>query len=242
MVRSTFAMRLSDDAKLLAVYSGAATAALLFAGWAALSRPRKAAFREIDVQRINVVEPDGTLRLVLSGKARFPGLIFRGKERPHPRDTAGMLFFNDQGTENGGLIFGGRRGPDGKASSGGSLTFDQFEQDQVVQLMQNESDGRRTAGLKVNDAPETPLDLDMLLGLDKLGSAAREAEIERLRKEGSLLRQRVFVGKTADRSARVVLRDTQERERLVLEVAPDGSPSVKLLDEDGKVLSRLPPR
>jgi len=242
MVRSTLAMRLSADARILAVYSGAVTAALLFAGWSALSRPKRAVFRELEVQRIDVVEPDGSVRLVLSNKARFPGLIFRGKERPHDRDTAGMLFFNDQGTENGGLIFGGRRGPDGKVTSGGSLTFDQFEQDQVVQLMQNESDGRRTAGLKVNDAPDAALDFDLFDRLDKLDAKARDAEIQRLKKEGRLLRQRVFVGKNADGGARVVLRDAQERERILLEVAPDGEPSVKLLDAAGRVLGRLPAR
>ena len=62
----------------------------------------EAAFDEITVQRINLVEPDGTLRMVLSDKARIPGLVIRGKEYPREdRQTAGMLFFNDEGTENG---------------------------------------------------------------------------------------------------------------------------------------------
>jgi hypothetical protein len=59
-----------------------------------------------NVQRINVVEPDGTLRLVLSNHSRLPGVIVRGKERPFARPQAGMLFYNDEGTENGGLVFG----------------------------------------------------------------------------------------------------------------------------------------
>jgi hypothetical protein len=46
-----------------------------------------------------------------------------------------MLFFNDEGTENGGLIFSGPKNKDGKViDSGGSLTFDQYEQDQIVQI------------------------------------------------------------------------------------------------------------
>ena len=48
--------------------------------------------------------------MVISNKADFPGIIIKGKETPHPdRKTAGMLFFNDEGTENGGLIFGGSK-------------------------------------------------------------------------------------------------------------------------------------
>lgn len=44
-----------------------------------------ASFDEIRVQRIAVVEPDGTLRMVVSDHARFPGIIIRGKEKPFRR-------------------------------------------------------------------------------------------------------------------------------------------------------------
>ncbi len=49
-------------------------------------------FGTIDVQRINVVEPNGTLRMVISDPARFPGAIVKGKQYPFNRHTAGMLF------------------------------------------------------------------------------------------------------------------------------------------------------
>ena len=39
----------------------------------AISNPSKASFQEIDVQRINVREPDGTLRMVVFSKAAAPG-------------------------------------------------------------------------------------------------------------------------------------------------------------------------
>src|SRR4029450_10167607 len=101
--------------RFLMIYSGVLTAvfALTLLGGLVTQR-QKSKFDEINVHRINVYEPDGTLPMVISNKARFPGLIIRGKEYPHPRPQAGMLFFNDEGTENGGLIFGGRKGKDGK--------------------------------------------------------------------------------------------------------------------------------
>src|ERR1700732_859217 len=70
-------------------------------------------FNELDVQRINVREPDGTLRMTISNSAKAPGLIFKGQEHPFPnRQAAGILFFNDEGTETGGLLFGGaKKGP-----------------------------------------------------------------------------------------------------------------------------------
>src|SRR5690606_12971006 len=97
--------------KLLIAYSAVVTAALAI-GIVSNARAVKttASFEEIDVKRINIREDDGTLRMIVSNTTRFPGIIFRGKHHPHPnRTTAGILFFNDEGTENGGLIFGGKK-------------------------------------------------------------------------------------------------------------------------------------
>ena len=107
----------------------------------AIGAQSKAAFDEIDVKRINLREEDGTLRLVISNTQRLPGVIVKGKEQPHPnRRTAGMLFFNEEGTENGGLTFSGTT-QDGKVSSSGHLSFDRYEQDQVIQISQGEEQG-----------------------------------------------------------------------------------------------------
>src|SRR6266568_5504665 len=76
----------------------------------------KTKFREIDVQHVNVVEPDGTLRMIISNHAKLPGIIVRGKEERFDRPQAGLLFYNDVGSENGGLIFGGRRNAKGEVS------------------------------------------------------------------------------------------------------------------------------
>ena len=152
-----------DAQKALIVYSGVLTAVVVgFLVSGAVQGPQRASFDEIDVQRINVREPDGTLRLVVSNQARFPQIIVKGREYRHTgRDTAGMLFFNEEGTENGGLIWGGRE-IDGKRSSEGSLTFDRYQQDQTVQLIGSENGAARTSGLRVNDQPEAPMDFAAL--------------------------------------------------------------------------------
>src|SRR5882757_6166576 len=93
-------------------------------------------FDEIQVHRLNLVEPDGTLRMVISDRDRMPGVIVKGKESPKAdRPGAGMLFYNDEGSENGGLVFGGHRNDKGEiVDSGGSLTFDKYGASQIVQL------------------------------------------------------------------------------------------------------------
>jgi len=88
--------------RVLLIYSGVLTGVLaivLLSGFDGLQKT--ASFDPIDVKRINLVEPDGTIRLVISDKSKFPGLIVKGKEYTQDRQTAGMLFFNDGGTENG---------------------------------------------------------------------------------------------------------------------------------------------
>ena len=72
------------------IFTSVALAAVLTMG-AARSPPDH--FDQITVRRINLVEPDGTLRMVIADKALLPGVIVKGKEHPPvDRPQAGMLF------------------------------------------------------------------------------------------------------------------------------------------------------
>src|SRR2546428_11039594 len=111
--------------KVLVVYSTVLTTLLAAFTLAGSAAARVQHFDEIDTHRINVREADGTLRMVISNHARLPGVIVRGKENPPvDRPYAGMLFYNDEGTENGGLRFGGHRNAKGESGgSGVALSF-----------------------------------------------------------------------------------------------------------------------
>ncbi len=117
------------------------------------SEPKR--FDEISVHRLNVTESDGTLRMVLSSKQRLPPVIIKGKERPEmgeARPQAGMIFYNDEGTENGGLIFSGRKNERGQVvDSGASLSFDRYGAGQTIQLAGVDDNENHFAGLQVND-------------------------------------------------------------------------------------------
>lgn len=209
----------------------------------AVGGPTETAFDTIDVHRINLREPDGTVRLVISDKARFPGIIVRGKETPHAsrRDSAGMLFFNDEGTENGGLIFGGLE-TNGIARAFGHLSFDQYEQDQVVNLEQSEEGGERRAGLSISDRPDKPLDYAALSHLDAAPEGpAKQAWIGRLEAAGEFGRPRLFIGKS-DNNSELSLRDGQGRKRLMLKVTAAGVATIQFLDEGGRVVRTVTPR
>src|SRR5688500_19275183 len=60
---------------------------------------QKQVFTEIDVERINVIEKDGTLKMVISNQKRqHPGMM-DGKMLPERQREAGMIFFNTEGDE-----------------------------------------------------------------------------------------------------------------------------------------------
>lgn len=233
--------------KLLILYSGVLTAAFSIAlatNAGADTPPGKAVFDEIDVKRINVREDDGTLRMIVSNSSRSPGIIMRGKERPHPSGNrgAGIIFYNNEGSENGGLTFSGRTGPDGKVSGGGHLSFDQYEQDQVIQLTQNEYDGRRWAGMVVTDRPDAALDFDLAERISKMPEGPeRSAALQKVQADGTFGRQRLYVGKTRDRESAVMLNDAMGRPRILMKVAPDGKASIDFLDDKGGVIRSVTP-
>lgn len=201
-------------------------------------KPRVAQFDEISVHRLNIVEPNGRYRLVLANAARFPGLFMNGQEyRHHSRNSGGMLFFNDDGDEVGGL--GLHSGPDGTASS--SLMFDQYKQDQTVGIEYDQAHGERQAGLRVWDRPDYPI-LPLFEMSDRAARAATPAERDRIRAEmiaygkahGGFGAERLFAGKR-HQDALVQLADPQGRPRLVLRVGADGQPRIDFLDTQGHV-------
>ena len=56
-----------------------------------VAAPPKTVFEELDVQRLEVREPNGRLRLVFVEDARFPGAVLRGRETPFGRAFASCI-------------------------------------------------------------------------------------------------------------------------------------------------------
>jgi hypothetical protein len=220
-----------DPSRAIGGYAAVMTLAAAWLGLAAVA-PAGATFDTIDVQRINVREPDGTLRLAISNHALIPGIIIGNREYPHPnRPEAGMIFYNDQGDENGGLVFDGGM-KDGKPTNGGSFTFDRYHQDQTLQLVSTEDGKDRRAGLVVNDRPDQPMDIEAGLRVRSMKPGPeRDALIARA---GLTSARRAWLGRSEDGSVSLVLSDQQGRPRLTLGVGKDGEPSVELRDAAGK--------
>lgn len=198
---------------------------------------------EVTAERINIVDADGTLRLVISNKERMHPGVIGGKTIQRQRPYAGLIFFNDQGDEAGGLTLRGRE-KDGQRVANAGIMFDQFGQDQTIGFDYAEENGLRTAGFKVWDRPDAPLSnlVDQLNAANAIqDKEKREAAIGQARAAAPKPAQRVLVGKTRDRAATVILSDAEGRNRLALKVEADGGASIEFLDADGKVVRKLGP-
>ena len=139
----------------------------------------------------------------------------------------------------------GKREPNGTFRSTGHLSFDQYEQDQVVYLQYIDENGRRRMGLTVADRADVSI-YDWVAQRDSInrmpeGPAKAEA-MQRLmapRNGQPLFAQRAFFGRDPAKNAVLNLGDRMGKTRLRLVVDSLGAASIEFLDENGAVTRRI---
>lgn len=182
------------------------------------------------MRRIEVVDSAGRVRAELAGS--FP---------PRRTALAGLLFHNEDGVEAGGLVYRGRRSADGRVSASGTLTMDQYGEDQVVVLAYDQDGVRKRQGLTISDRPDTmgPELRELYRVLDPMPQGPRRDSVQRVLLArvpvGQLPARRVFVGRDTGRAAVVSLADRRGAPRLRLAVDALGHASIQFLGEHGEV-------
>ena len=245
--------QLERDVRFLKRYAMATTAILVIGALAAFKQggqqATKQKFGEIDVERINIVEPNGNLRMVISNRPRSIGPIYKGKPFGYAGGTRpGMIFFNDEGTENGGLTFTGARGADGRYRSSLHMSFDQFNQDQVLNLDYADENGRRRTGFSINDRADIDI-YEWVMQRDTLAkkygndtasfNRDMNAWLAARSKGVPLNAQRMFVGKDPAKNAVLNLSDVNGRPRLRLVVDSLGAARIDFVDSTGRVTNTI---
>lgn len=198
-------------------------------------------FDEINVKRINIIEKDGTIRMVISNKelqhsGRMDGQDFEKRER-----QAGLMFFNDLGDESGGLIYAAKKKEDGTISSGMSITMDRYRDDQVLQILNSETIKNNKImserGLIINDFP----DLEGMTARNKAFAEAEKITDEKLRNEKLREIQKLhgsksllFVGKTRGNSQGLFISDKNGQPKLMIYVDDKGKPKIQTLNDKGE--------
>jgi hypothetical protein len=236
-------MRFFTDQRFLAIYSGVLTivfAVTVLCGFTAL---RNQSFDQLTVHRINLVEPDGTPRLIISDRAEFPGTFMRGKEysRPDRRDAAGLLFINDEASEMGGLIWSGLKDKYGRVQNHAHLSFDQYEQDQIFVIDSGREDQDSFSVIRIGERGDYPIQqaLDAKLQIDKLPEDQQAAEWKKFFTTHTGDADRIYLGRSPDKSASLRIKDDHGHDRLIIRVDAGGNPVIQFLDEGGKVSKEI---
>jgi hypothetical protein len=237
-------MNAFSSPRFLVIYSSVLTlvfAATVLGGFAML---RNARFGIITARRINIVEPDGTVRLTISNRADFPGGWIHKKESPRPdrREAAGMLFMNEEGTEQGGLIWGASQLPDGTIENHGHLSLDQYEENQIFALDAGQEGKDKFSRIAITDQGDYPVE-EKRKAEDRIGRLPAEKQDDAWGEFFATHRhdvKRLVLGRAPDGSVGLSLRDASGKARILLNVQSDGKSVLQFLDESGKVVSEFP--
>jgi hypothetical protein len=229
--------------KFLAVYSGVLTVAFAVVVLCGAAIVRKQNFGVITARRINIVEPDGTVRLTISNRADFPGAWNRGKEYPRPdrREAAGMLFMSEEGTELGGLIWGAAQLPDGSIQNHAHLSFDEYEQNQIFAIDAGQEGNDKFSRISIVDQGDFPIEEKRRANdeIDKLPAAQQDTAWGKFFATHRHDVQRMVLGRSPDGSVGIKLLDNQGNVRITLTVQKDGTPALAFLDQSGKVVREI---
>ena len=232
----------------LVTLSFAVSVSMVFVGTARSSRERLTEFDRIRVHRIDVVEPDGTPRLIIADRMEYPGSFYHGREidRPDRRDSAWACTVHQRRSARkmAALIYGGATTERQALELQRHLSFDQYEQDQTVVMgTALNSDGSRTAGISLNDMPDQSITPDDYAEVQRIKAMPhgepRAAAWAAYQKKHPFGQERASLEREADGSVGLALKDKEGRVRLQLRVETDGSPIIELLNEEGKTKKRI---
>lgn len=210
-------------------------------------------FGEIDVERINIVEKDGTVKMVITNVELFPNGtdIINGRPTNEGRKKrSGMLFFNEEGIECGGFIYDGRKTENGH-TAGLSLTYDQYDGDQVMQLLtQDVGQGDKrfvSSTLAFNDRPskesqiktmEIMKELEVLRNSDPKAMEEKYKEYEKQGLIGGV--PRVMLGKSRSQNNGLFLFDDKGMPRAMFFIDKDNNAQLEFFDEKGNTIASFP--
>lgn len=195
---------------------------------------------EITTERLNIVGKDGNKYVVISNPEKQALATINGKPinpEETERNIAGLLFFNEDGDEIGGLVYG-----IDSTESYQLLTFDQRKNDQIMTLRKDEylEDGKwkKQYGLLLQDRSEKQSNV-IISELNKIRNIAdtvlRKNEYEKFyNNPDNLAPQRLFIGKTYSENVGLFLMDKNNKPRLKIFLDENGAPHIESFDENGE--------
>ena len=198
-------------------------------------------FKEINVERINVLEPDGSLKMVISNSSmQHPGMM-NGKSLGKRDRDPGIIFFNEEKDEVGGLLYSGNE----KEGATFVLSVDQYKNDQVMQYMHYTNDeGQNRYGLQLWDRDKEytmPVLETIMDSLDREGYNYQQ-KLRYLQEKNNgkpITAPRLFIGRNYNTEAGLFIKDKFGTDRMRLYVDSTNTPRIEVLDETGTVIKNI---
>ncbi|MEB3344683.1 hypothetical protein U6A24_04375 [Aquimarina gracilis] len=210
---------------------------------------KQSTFEEITAERLNIVGKNGNKYVVISNPEKQASPSENNKSLKHYRQSRepGLVFFNSEGDEVGGLIFDAD-----STNSYQYFTFDQYKGDQVMYLAKDETlvDGnwKRWYGLIFNERSNKPQKKILEEYQKIIQSNLDSTELKKQLKEfwsyekGNREMNRMFVGRETNGEIGIFLTDRTEKPRLHIYVDSLGTPFIKTFDQQGNATNILKTR
>jgi hypothetical protein len=150
---------------------------------------------------------------------------------------------NEEGTEQGGLIWGASQQPDGSVENHAHLSFDQYEENQVFAIDAGQDGSDKFSRITLVDQGDFPIDDKRRanIEIEKLPTAQRDAAWAKFFASHRHDIKRLVLGRSPDGSVGLELRDDHGRPRIRLAVDKAGTPRLAFVDESGAVTKELGP-
>lgn len=205
--------RLLREMRLLRLYAGALTLAFVAVLLTAFKTPDPH-YARLSVERLDIVDADGTPRVVLANQQRFPSPMLNGETFKRAVTPAGLVFYDRKGNEVGGLAL-----TDVEAGKVSALAFDNPNMDAIGLMTRIGADGEPiSSGLQINQAVPSHVKV-----LDAAKQATRRIAIQ-----------------NEHNDAEILLADASGKDRIRLRVDRAGDARIEVLDADGRVVFSAP--
>lgn len=194
---------------------------------------------ELTVKRLNIVGEDGSYRMVFSNEKRQHSGRVAGEDLPPRKRPAGIIFFNNEGDECGGLIAEVDQTEKGK-NAYMSFTMDNYHDDQALQIINDEyyEDGTTSIhrGVVLNEYPENSNLMDRyhkLLEADKITDQKQRDLQKQMILDNESAKRRLFIGRGKDKNTGLFLYDQLGKLKMKIFIDAQGNPRMQILDQNG---------
>ena len=162
--------------------------------------------------------------------------------RPDRTEAAGLLFMSEEGTEQGGFIWGAGQQRDGSIQNHAHFSLDQYEENQIFAIDAGREGNDKFSQVTIADQGDYPVE-------DKREAYARIMALPADQQDAAWDRffsahpaydtKRMVLGRAKDGSVGIDLKDKSGKTRIQLLVAADGTPSLKFFDASGNLAKDL---